>query len=359
VRRLLGVLALALALLPAAASAAERPRFDTKVFALIPRPGFPAMAYAAPNGRVYEGTYDNPSGDSMPSRVLEYLGDGTLLRSWTILGQDLSAAHGVQVATMGPSGRLFLLDKAPPRVIKLDRRTGAQKDYARFPAGAVPNYAAWGPDGSMYVTDYHGGVLWRVPKGGGEPVRWLEDPALDGGEFGTTGIVLDADRRTLVVGQQSTAGLGVLSNPSTGKLYRVEIEPDGTPGPVQTLWESRPLDGPDGFAIARSGAIYVANLLSNQLVVVGPDGAERERFPSAPTTGENGSPVPFDAPSSVRFLGTRLVIANQAFSSGDATHQAILDVEAGEEGLPEFVPAAEKRAKPKPKPRKAKRKRKR
>jgi hypothetical protein len=73
--------------------------------------------------------------------------------------------------------------------------------------------------------------------------------------------------------------------------------------------------------------------------VIGPDGSERERFPAGPD-GPNGSPVPFDAPSSVRFLGTRLIVANQSYFTGDATHQAILDVEAGEKGLPEYIPPA-------------------
>lgn len=347
-RRGVAAIALAAALVaPAAASA--RDRFATSVFALIGKPGFPAMAYAAPNGRVYEGTYDNPSGDTVPSHVLEFAGDGGLLRSWVVKGQDLSKAHGVQVATMGPGGRLYLLDKSPPRVIRLDRSTGAQKDFARFPDGAVPNYAAWGPDGALYVTDYEGGVIWRVPRNGGTPQRWLQAPALDGGPFGTTGIVLAADRHTFVIGQQSTAGLGA-GNPSTGRLLKVPIGADGKPGTVTQLWESRPFDGPDGFAIARSGAIYVAALLSNQLVVVNPDGSERERFPSMPLTGANGSAVPFDSPSSVRFLGTRLMVANQAYVSGDATHQAILDVEAGEPGLAEYIPP-----KPKPKPKKKRR----
>ena len=38
------------------------------------------------------------------------------------------------------------------------------------------------------------------------------------------------------------------------------------------------------------------------------------------------------------FKGTRLIVANQSFFGGDATHQAILDVEAGERGMPEFIP---------------------
>ena len=71
-----------------------------------------------------------------------------------------------------------------------------------------------------------------------------------------------------------------------------------------------------------------------------PDGRERERFPATPLTGENGSAVPFDNPSSARFLGTRLMVANQSFLAADPTHQAILDVETGEPGLPEHIPAA-------------------
>jgi len=91
--------ALALLLAAAPGAMAARARWNTRVLALVPSPGFPAMAYAAPNGRIYEGTYDNPAGDSIRSRVFEYDGDGTLLRSWTVAGQDLSHAHGIQVGT--------------------------------------------------------------------------------------------------------------------------------------------------------------------------------------------------------------------------------------------------------------------
>jgi sugar lactone lactonase YvrE len=222
-------------------------------------------------------------------------------------------------------------------VLRLDRATGEQTTYATFPSGAVPNHAAWGPDGSLYVTDYENAVLWRVPPGGGAPQPWLRDARLDGGPFGTTGIALAADRRTLVVGQQSQAGLGA-GNPATGRLWSVPIGDDGRPGPMRQLWESGPLDGPDGFGIARSGTIYIALLVADQIAVVGPDGRERERFPATPLTGENGSAVPFDNPSSARFLGTRLMVANQSYLTADPSHQAILDVETGEPGLPELIP---------------------
>jgi hypothetical protein len=120
------------------------------------------------------------------------------------------------------------------------------------------------------------------------------------------------------------------------------------------LWESRAADGPDGFGIAKSGAIYMSLLATNQLAVIEANGTERERFPRTPGSGDNGSAVPFDGPSNVSFLGTRLMVANQAFFSGDRTRHAILDVESGEEGLPELIPPAPRVDAPPPaaKPRK-------
>jgi sugar lactone lactonase YvrE len=350
VRRFLAI-ALVAAALPAAVAHADRPRWDTKPLATVPPPGFPARAYVAPNGRIYEGTYDNPAGDTMPSRVLEYLADGTLMRSWTVRGQDLSQAHGVQVATRDAQGRLVLLDKAPARVLLLDPRTGAQTTYATFAdlptCGSPPcspalrdetpmaDYGAWGPDGSLYVTDYQQAVIWRVPAGGGAAQVWLADHRLDGDMFGTAGIALAADHRTLVISQGSSAGL-MAGNPTTGRIYTVAIGDDGKPGDLKQLWESGPAEAPDGLAIARSGRIYVALVspIANQLVAVGPDGKEIDR-----------SPATFDAPSSAAFLGNSLIVADQSYVNGDPSHMQILDVAVGEPGIPELIPGAKAQAK--------------
>jgi sugar lactone lactonase YvrE len=357
-RSLLVMGALVAALLVVApATSAQRPRFDTRVFARIQAPGFPAMAYVHPNRRVYAGTYVNPSGSSQRSRVFEYDARGTLLRSWVVPGQDLSKDHGVQVATSDARGRLVLLDRSPARALLLDTVRGTFTQYATFAdlAPCLPlqtgpncsptigdrepmaNYGAWGPDGSLYVSDYLQGVVWRVPPGGGAAQIWLADRKLDGGEFGTTGLALAADRRTLLIGQGSSAGLAD-GNPATGKIYAVEIKPDGTPGDMRRLWESGPTDLPDGFGVARSGRLYVPLAgTANQIAVVAPDGTEVERFPGSSGDGNNGSPIPFDTPSSARFLGTRIIVANQSFT-GDRDNQALLDVEVSETGLPELIP---------------------
>ena len=280
------------------------PSGDTQLIARIPAPGFPASAYPHPNGRVYVGTYINPRGDALPSRVFEFnAGTRPLVRSWTVPGQDLASEHGIQAATSDAAGRLVLLDRTPSRALILDRGPASSRRTRTFrdlpPCSGAPdgncsptsqdlppmaNYAAWGPDGALYVTDYQQGVVWRVPPGGGDAQVWLADRRLDGQMFGTTGIALAADRqdpgrRAGQLGRRA----GGPTNPTTGKLYRVPIRADGSPGELTQLWESGPTELPDGFGIAQSGRIYIALLNANQIAVVEPDGREVERFPAGPT----------------------------------------------------------------------------
>jgi hypothetical protein len=101
-RRLRALSAVAAALLGLGAAAAvptasADSRGDVSVLALIPTPGYPALPHVV-GDLIYEGTYDNPAGDDVPSRVFQYTADGTLLHSWTVQGQNLSQPHGVQVA---------------------------------------------------------------------------------------------------------------------------------------------------------------------------------------------------------------------------------------------------------------------
>lgn len=383
-RRLAGVaLAGALALTglgtlgTGSASSAEEPaaraveRFTTRVFSTVPRPGFPAYAFAHRNGRVYAATYTDPSatptGDRTRSRVFEWTGDGVLNRSWTVPGQDLSSDRGVQVATQDARGRLVLLEKSTSSAMTLDLATGRFRRWVEFPdlptcapgadpyaerdAGspcspnlvdlpAIPNFATWGPRGELFVSDYGQAVVWRVPPGGGAPRVWFADVRLDGTQFGTTGLLRrpgsDDRRGDLLIAQQSTATDGTL--PVEGKLYSLALRPGGGPGELTTLWTSQPGELPDGFGVARSGRIYVSGAgLQAQLVVLSADGEELERFPEIPFSGDNGSPIPFDTPSSATFRGTSVLVANQSFS-GDRTHHAVLEVEVGERGAPVPVP---------------------
>jgi hypothetical protein len=324
-----------LAPVPAHASVAGKQRWDTRVFARVPAPGFPAYVLVHRNGRVYAGSYVDPEGAGRPSRVWEWRRDGTLLRSWTVPGQVLAEDHGVQVANQTRDGKLVLLETSTSSVLTLDIRTGRFRRVARLP-GAVPNYATWGPRNRLFVTDYGQGVIWQV-KRDGRVRKWFSSDALQGAEFGTTGIVFRKRKRDLLITQQtSTSGE---ATPTQGHLYRLPIQRHGRPGTLSTLWTSQPGDLPDGFGIGRSGHVYVALAgLSNQLVELTAGGVEVDRFPDAPLVGDNGSSISFDTPCSATFLGTEVLVANQSAVAADAGHQAVLAVQVGERGRRPHVP---------------------
>jgi hypothetical protein len=356
----------------ALAVAAPRPRGDVRVLALIPPPGYPALPHVV-GDKIFEGTYDNPSGSPLPSRVLQYTPEGELLNSWTVAGQDVSQPHGIQVAANDAGGRLLLLDKTSGRIIRLDPHTGVQTPYGLVPhippcssappgteckqstqdLAPMPDYAAWAPDGSLYVTDYQQAVLWRVPPGGGTAQLWLTDKRLDGGQFGTACLALMPDLHTLLFVQASNGGLGSLNstvnavnpatgsvNPTTGKLYEIPIASGDRPGTMQQLWESGPADAPDGCALTTTGHVFVSLAgASNQIVELDSSGHELARF-GQQFTGSNGSSVPFDSPTGLGCLGTNLLIANQSYIAGNTANQALLDMETGEQCATVFMPAA-------------------
>ena len=348
---------LALLVLPCvaanAAAAQPRERFDVRVFTRVGPPGQPEAIAVARDGTVYVGTNQQQRGDSRaPSKIFAYSPQGELVREYTVEGQDLAEDHGIQGLAIDGDGILYALDRAArARVFTLDPRTGEQRDYAEFrdvkpcpasgPNGdcsdtigdieAGPNFPAFAPDGTLYVTDIDQALIWRVPRGGGRPDVFFTDGRLES-VFGPNGIQMMGDGRTLMLATTSQSPLA--GNPAVGRLYKLPIGADGRPGELESFWESQPVDGPDGFAIARSGTVYLALAGASQLVVIGPDGEEITRLPQQ---GQQPEP-PFDGPASVAFAGESVLVTNQSFPGGNPDHWAVFDVFAAEPGLPLFRP---------------------
>jgi sugar lactone lactonase YvrE len=349
-------LALALAFPPGALAQAARPRLDFRVFARVPNPGQPEAIGVAADGTVYVGTHQQGRGPgaALPSRVFAYSRSGALRRSYELRGQKLDEDHGIQGLAIDGDGLLYLLDRSStPRVVVLDPRTGAQRDYARFRdvpgcmsagrmtdcsatvgnAEAVPNTAAFGPDGSLYVTDIEQALIWRIPRGGGRMEVFFTHPRLEN-LFGPNGIQVLGDGRTLMFAL--TAQSPGFGNPSEGGLFTLPIRSDGRPGELRELWHSRPLDGPDGFAVARSGNVYLALAGASQFVQISPAGQEVARLPD-PVANRGMSPR-WDGPASVAFLGQSVLVTNQTFPVADPASWVVWDVHTGESGLPLFRP---------------------
>jgi sugar lactone lactonase YvrE len=335
---------------------APRERLDLRIFTRIGDPGQPEPVAIGADRRVYVGTNQSGKGDAgAPSRVFAYTRAGKLVRQYVIEGQELDEDHGIQGLAFDGRGRLFALDRsADPRVIVLDPTTGRQRTYARFrdvppcgegesgdcsatraDASAEPDYAAFGPGGALYVTDIEQALIWRIPRGGGRASVWLTDPRLES-VFGPNGIQFVNGGRTLLLAVTATFP-SPSDPPGSGALFKVPLRgAKRQAGSLELFWRSRPVDGPDGFAVGRSGTVYLALAGANQIVVISRKGAEIARVPT--NLVENAAmEVPLDGPASAAFLGRRVLITNQS-TAGNPSSWAVYDLYAGERGLPLFRP---------------------
>src|SRR4051794_23333849 len=335
------------------AHAADRAKGDTKLFASVPAPGAPEPVVIAPDGTVYTATLNAESGDTKaPSKVFAFTPDGKLERTYDINGQDLSAEHGLTGMAMDAAGFLYIGSLAPPTIYRLDPRTGAQTTYATLRDVPIcsstvrtdcskasrdmkpwPDYIIIAPDGSIYETDSLQALIWKVPPGGGQGRVWITDSRLQSllgpPAFGPSAMKLGPDQRTLYFTTiEGPTGDG---DPSAGRIWKLPIPPDGSPGPLQQFYVAQSADAPGGMGFAKSGDLYVSLSGSNAIAQVGPDGKEKARFPD-PVTNMTFTP-PLDSPLDVAFRGNSLLVANSAFLSNSASSFALLDVFIGEPGL--------------------------
>lgn len=138
----------------------------------------------------------------------------------------------------------------------------------------------------------------------------------------------DAAGRLNVVMTMSLRGAAV----GRGVIYRYAVQPDGTPG-ARTVVARTGIG--DGLAIGASGRLYapLSEPLADRIDVVDPQTRARVRaLPSA--RGRAALPYPIEAPASVAFRGTELLVTNHALYSLDRRRFAIFAVEVGEQGLP-------------------------
>ena len=267
-------LAAALAAAPAATAAASTATAapTTTVFTALPAgsPGHP-VGVVLDRGYVYVGTHQAADGSpNLPSHVYKYDQTGRLIRDYTITGQD-PQGQGLTNMAIDSHGLIYILDRHPARIITLDPATGAQHTYATFrdvppctgaPTGdcsatktdqaAYVDDIAFGPDGSLLVTDISQALIWRIPPGGGTPRVWLTNPALES-LFGPCGIRYSAP--TTVVLAQCTAGL---TDPSqiasgAGRVYTIPVRADGSAGALHQIWQGNRGRPPTGSRSAPAG----------------------------------------------------------------------------------------------------------
>jgi sugar lactone lactonase YvrE len=332
-------------------------------------PGHPDPIAASADGtRLYVGTFttalsvlaDRPPPSLDPSRVYAInTANGAITNSWTIAGQRTAEAHGLTGIALDSAGRLYITDVNPARVVRLDPATGAQSTYATIPdlkpcalngtpIGAtgncsnepiefgdrkpLPNGAAFTSNGTLYVTDTTQGTIWKIPPGGGQAQKWFDDDRL-ASFIGPNGIRTMADGQTLVFIVSNSQPLGALDG-LQGKVYKLPVNTNGTPGTLQTIWTSLPNEGPDSLAISSSGNIYIAEAgdgTRTGFVVISPTGQvlQRRGNPFQRLTAD----IAYDTVADVAFVGSRVFFTNSSNFNGNPVNMAVFEYSAGQSGI--------------------------
>jgi sugar lactone lactonase YvrE len=309
------------------AATEERPVGDTRVLAstklTVP---FPEGIAVKGNKAYVSGPATFPTAGTPPSQVGIYdIRTGALVRAVGITGQDTTREHALSNIAFDDAGRLYVID-TQQGVLRLDLETNEQERYApplwpvvegAFP---LPNDLVFDDAGWLYVTDSFQGTLWRIPPGGGVPQVWFQAPELRTGpfRFGPNGIRLNPARTELW-----------FVHTESGTLYALPLVDQPRREDLRAVYTFGPGAGPDGLAFGKSGRLYVTLASLNEVAVLD--------FSSTPVnrTRLGDANAPWDAPASVAFTHEgSLLVTNHAISSGIADHFLLLDVAAGEQGMP-------------------------
>jgi hypothetical protein len=289
------------------------------VMARVGPPGAPEGIAVDRTGRVYVATNNGVArGGPGASKVMRFGPGGRLEKQLTVQGQSAARTNGLTGLTITTDGSVLALDTAPARVLRLDLDRGRQETHATLPdvpgldGPAQPRSLTVAPGGVLFVTDSGQGMIWRISTDGtAEPWHVFAKSEATS----ATGITLDANGDILVVA----------STPLQGSVYRIDVQRDGTAGTRTTLVTLEPLAGPAGISATPGGGMVVAMASSNELVLLGPDGAEQARL-TAEEVAQHAD-VPLDGPTGVVASGRSLLVTNQSPRANDESHWVVFDIE--------------------------------
>ena len=214
-------------------------------------------------------------------------------------------------------GRVYACDAGRGEIARWDPATGDVSTYARGVEGRdldCPNVAAFGPDGSLYVTcsgEEGRPEIVRIAPGGEHVEPWTDAVA-----GYPNGALVTPDGSALVVVEAHEQ-----------RVVSVPILADGSAG-SPSLVASLPDTDPDGIALAADGAYWVTLYRPDGLMRIGPAG-------EVEVAVDDRLATTFDAPTNIAWVGDdldRAVIANV----GD---RFLSIVDLGVAGMPLHLPA--------------------
>lgn len=163
-----------------------------------------------------------------------------------MLGMDVARDGALYVAVNA------LLDPGLHGLWKVER-DGTATRAAAFPAffQSLLNDVAIDRRGNIYVSDSLGGRIWRLAPGG-QPEVWSKRPLWKAGIHPIFGIPFGVNGITY----HEAALYGTIY--LDGRVIRMPIRHDGSPGPAEVVAADPALIGADGIELDARGDMYVA-----------------------------------------------------------------------------------------------------
>jgi sugar lactone lactonase YvrE len=207
-------------------------------------------------------------------------------------------------------------------LIRWSAADGSVVVESRGPKGLpfrVPNYPAFHPDGSLYVSD--SGTSWAARDG--RIVRVAAE-----GYAMTVSAAVPAFPNGLAIDPEG-AYLYALES-SEPRLSRLPIAPEGLLGPPELVAEL-PRTVPDGVALATDGSVVVS-CFKPDLILVVRDGAVE-------TLAEDWRGLSLNSPTNVCFFGDRL----ERLAATNFGSRTIVEIQTALTGLPLHHPSTTRR----------------
>jgi sugar lactone lactonase YvrE len=126
-----------------------------------------------------------------------------------------------------------------------------------LPGGGFPNDLTIDPAGNVYVTDSWSPRILRLPAAGGALGDWINDPQLGVEQWSLNGIDYDP-----------ACGAIYAVNQLAGKLFRIQVNPDGSAGRLTLIQTQRQLRRPDGLKVIGRDTLATAEGGSGGMAVL-------------------------------------------------------------------------------------------
>lgn len=251
-----GAVLLCLALLPISAVTAVVPELAT---------GQPQIVLSLPEGSRPEGIAVNRSGtafvanrqfrEGQPTinQILRLTGNGTAV-VFASLPDSHPEAEGLLGLTSDPAGNIYAafvsfdvnhgVWRISPDGTRVEHTPGSEEV-------GFPNALTFDPRGTLYVTDSFRGAIWRSPRGGPFSI-WAEDPLLAPLTDDPFGFPLPGANGIAFFPSDTL----YVANTERGLIASVQIEPDGSAGPVEAVTAPFAVPTVDGIAMDVRGRIH-------------------------------------------------------------------------------------------------------